>query len=95
MNRYDRLMKRLQDTGVILMDGATGTEIERRGVAQLANAWNGGGAMSDPSVVMAVHEEYILKGAEIIISNIFANTKHVLRDVGREFDFEKLNYKGA
>ena len=88
-------MKRSQDTGVILLEGATGTEIERRGVARLANAWNGGGAMSDPSVVMAVHEEYILKGAEIIISNIFANTKHVLRDVGREFDFEKLNYKGA
>ncbi len=31
MNRYDRLMKRSQNTGVILMDGTTGTEIERRG----------------------------------------------------------------
>ena len=77
------------------MDGATGTEIERRGVAQLANAWNGGGAMSDPGVVIAVHEEYILKGAEIIISNTFANAKHALRDAGREFDFEQLNYKGV
>ena len=74
------------------MNGATGTEIERRGVAQLANTWNGGGAMSDPSVTMAVHEEYILKGAEIIISNTFAKAKHALRDAGREFDFEHLNY---
>ena len=29
MNRYDRLMKKSQDEDVILMDGATGTEIER------------------------------------------------------------------
>ena len=55
-------MKRSQNTGVILMDGASGTEIERRGVTQLVNAWNGGGAMSDPGIVMAVHEEYISKG---------------------------------
>ena len=95
MNRYDRLMKRSQDKDVILMDGATGTEIERRGVAQLANAWNGGGAMSDPDIVMAVHEEYISKGAEIIISNTFANAKHALRDAGREIDFEQLNHRGV
>lgn len=62
MNRYDRLQKRSQNTGVILMDGASGTEIERRGVKQLVNAWNGGGPMSDPGVVMAVHEEYISTG---------------------------------
>ena len=78
MNRYDRLMKKAQDRDVILMDGATGTEIERRGVAQLANAWNGGGAMSDPDTVIAVHGEYISKGAEIIISNTFAIAKYAL-----------------
>ena len=95
MNRYDRLMKKAQDRDVILMDGATGTEIERRGVAQLVNAWNGGGAMSDPDSVIAVHEEYISKGAEVIISNTFANAKHALRDAGREIDFEQLNYRGV
>jgi S-methylmethionine-dependent homocysteine/selenocysteine methylase len=79
MNRYNRLMKKSQDKDVILMDGATGTEIERRGVAQLANAWNGGGAMSDPEIVIVVHEEYISKGAEVIISNTFANGRHAMQ----------------
>ncbi len=51
--------------------------------------------MSDPNVVMAFHEEYILKGSEIIISNTFANAKRALRDAGREFDFEQLNKKGV
>ena len=30
-----------------------------------------------------------------MISNNFANAKHALRDAGREFDFEQLNYKGV
>ena len=71
-------MKKSKDKDAILMDGATGTEIERRGVTQLPNAWNGGGAMSDPDIVRAVHQEYILQGAEIIITNNFANAKHAL-----------------
>ena len=40
MARYDQLMKKSKDEDAILMDGATGTEIERRGVTQLTNAWN-------------------------------------------------------
>ena len=63
-------------------------------MAQLVNAWNCGGAMSDPGVLMAVHEAYISEGAEIIITNTFANAKNALRDAKREFDFEQLNYKG-
>ena len=40
MAQYDQLMKESKDKDAILMDGATGTEIERRGVTQLTNAWN-------------------------------------------------------
>ena len=73
------------------MDGATGTEVERRGVDQLTNAWNGGAALSDPDILRTVHEDYIQNGAEIIISNTFANAKHALADAGQENNFEKLN----
>ena len=45
MGGYDRLMGRIANGERILIDGATGTEIERRGVPQLENAWNGGGAL--------------------------------------------------
>ena len=84
-------MERAKNEHVILMDGATGTEVERRGVAQLNNAWNGGAALSDPDILRTVHEDYIQNGAEIIITNTFANAKHALMDAGRETDFEKLN----
>ncbi len=85
------MMERAKNEHVILMDGATGTEVERRGVAQLDNAWNGGAALSDPDILRTVHEDYIQNGAEIIISNTFANAKHALIDAGRETDFEQLN----
>ena len=51
--------------------------------------------MSDPDTVIAVHEPYISKGTEIIISNTFATAKHALRDARREIDFEQLNYRGV
>lgn len=84
-------MERAKNEHVILMDGATGTEVERRGVVQLNNAWNGGAALSDPDTLRAVHEDYIQNGAEIIISNTFANAKHALMDAGHGNNFEKLN----
>jgi len=34
MNRYSSLMKRVKDGECILIDGATGTEVERKGVPQ-------------------------------------------------------------
>ena len=95
MNRYNRLMERINAGECILIDGATGTEVERRGVPQLNNAWNGGGALSHPDIVRRIHQDYIDRGAEIIISNTFATTKHALADAGHESDFEALNRRGV
>ncbi len=95
MNRYDRLMNRIAAGERILIDGATGTEIERRGVPQLDNAWNGGGALSHPTVLRTVHEDYIREGSEIVISNTFATHRHALRDAGSEHQFEVLNRRGV
>ena len=55
MNRYQQLIDRIGAGEKILIDGATGTEIEHRGVPQLENAWNGGGALSHPDIVRQVH----------------------------------------
>ena len=41
MTRYLEFVDRFKDEIPILIDGATGTEAERRGVPQLTNAWNG------------------------------------------------------
>ncbi|HUV28307.1 MAG TPA: homocysteine S-methyltransferase family protein [Anaerolineales bacterium] len=94
MNRYQALIQRLDNGEQILIDGATGTEIERRGVPMVDNAWNGMGAMTHPDIVRQVHEDYIRCGAQIIISNTFSTSRHVLQDAGFEEHFEVLNRRG-
>lgn len=91
MTRYDRLMDRLARGDTVLMDGGTGTELERRGVPQLENAWNGGATLSHPAIVEAIHADYIGHGADIVISNTFGAGRHNLADAGVPDQFETCN----
>ncbi|MEM6489753.1 MAG: homocysteine S-methyltransferase family protein [Pseudomonadota bacterium] len=95
MDRYRRMMERIAGGARILMDGATGTEVERRGAAQLDNAWNAGAALCDPDLVRQVHVDYLTSGAELIISNTFATTLHALADAGEGTRFEAYNRRGV
>jgi homocysteine S-methyltransferase len=88
--RYKSVIKRINNGERILIDGATGTECERRGVPQVLNAWNSGAALSHPDIVRSIHEEYIDCGAEIIITNTFSSSRHALRSAGIEHRFEEL-----
>ena len=95
MERYLKFVDRFATDGTILIDGATGTEAERRGVPQLKNAWNGGGALSHPDIIRQIHLDYIGCGAEIIISNTFATNKHALSDAGEDHLFKEYNSKAV
>ena len=94
MNRYEKLILKARNGKIILLDGATGTEAERRGVPQLKHAWNGGAAITHPEILMEIHEEYINLGSEIIISNTFANSMHALEDANESENFYCLNEQG-
>ena len=95
MTRYDRLMARLATGECILTDGATGTEAERRGIPQLENAWNGGGALSHPDIIRQIHFDYLAAGAEVVISNSFATHLHALEDAGEGHRFEDYNRRAV
>ena len=58
-DRYKSIIQRINNGERILIDGATGTECERRGVPQVVNTWNSGAALSHPQIVKTIHEEYI------------------------------------
>ena len=88
--RYQAIWDRICQGERILLDGATGTECERRGVPQVVNTWNSGAALSHPEIVRTIHEEYIECGAEIIITNTFSSSRHCLRSAGIEDRFEAL-----
>lgn len=95
LQKYYQILNFMKSGGCVLLDGATGTELERRGVPQIANAWNGGGALSHPDILKNIHKSYIKSGAQIIISNTFATCKHTLKDADQLHNFEKLNSAGV
>lgn len=95
MSRYDELLQRLNAGERIMIDGGTGSEVERRGAPKLDNAWSGGGALDAPDIVRDIHEEYIRHGAEIIISNTFSTGRNTLQDAGVEAQFEALNRRAV
>lgn len=95
MTRLERLMSRVASGEIVLIDGATGTECERRGVPMLAGAWNGGAALSHPEIVRGIHEDYIAAGAQVIIANTFATHRHALEAAGAGEDFVAYNRRGV
>ena len=93
--RYQRLMDQIESAKPVLIDGATGTEVERRGVPKLTHAWNAGGTLSSSTVVQQIHEDYIRCGARIIISNTFATHRSTLEDAGVGDQFEAYNRRAV
>ena len=87
--------ERLKDSRPILLDGATGTELQSRGVPMNNVAWSGLAVATHPDVVRQVHLDYIRVGAEIIITNTFASGRHMLRAAGVEGRTEEINRQAA
>ncbi len=81
------LERRMGEGEVIILDGATGTELERRGVPMDDAAWCAAALVTHPETVREVHEDYIRAGAEVIITNTFPTARHVLgpADLGNRF----------
>jgi len=67
---------------LLLIDGAMGTELEKRGVPMSAQSWSGASLIEHPDAIVAVHEDYIRAGAQVIITNTFAVAPYVLEDLG-------------
>jgi len=85
------LTQRLANNEVILIDGGTGTELERHNVPMVLEAWSAAACLTHPDVVRAVHETYIRAGAEMIIANTYACSRHLLAEAGLDEHFEMLN----
>lgn len=87
--------RRLAAGEVILIDGATGTDIERRGVPMVQNAWCGISSLTHPDDVRAVHRAHIEAGAELIIANTYASSRHLLAWADQEPHFVEINARSV
>jgi S-methylmethionine-dependent homocysteine/selenocysteine methylase len=85
------LMTYLADGNIVLMDGAMGTELDRRDVPMHGKAWSAAAMTTHPAEVCGVHADYIRGGARMHITNSFALARHVLEPAGFGDDVEAFN----
>ena len=81
----------------ILLDGATGTELARRGVSTTLPLWSVH-ALADEGglkVLRAIHEDYARAGAEILVTNTFRTTPRALRKGGAETEWRLFNRRAV
>jgi methionine synthase I (cobalamin-dependent) len=70
---YGPLRERLARGGTVVLDGGIGTEILRRDVT-----WADHQVLDRPTVVRAIHRDYVEAGADVISTNTFQLTRRAL-----------------
>jgi len=73
------LTARLTRGELVLLDGALGTELERRGVSTALPLWSARALIDAPERVREIHEEYVRAGADVLTADTFRTTPRVLR----------------
>ncbi len=83
--------ERLAEGRVILLDGGTGSELRRRGVALSPVCWSAAANLNQAERLQAIHRDYIRAGADIVTANTFATTRFVLAAAGLADRFVEIN----
>ncbi len=79
---YDHIAEKLETGGPIIIDGGTGTDLEKRGAKMVGAAWCAYATRTSPDVLRQVHEDYIAAGAEVIAANTYATTLPMIEAAG-------------
>lgn len=81
----------------VLLDGAVGTELSRRGVDTTLPLWSARALLSDGGLqtLRRIHEEYARAGAEILVTNTFRTTLRALRRAGVPGEWEAANRRAV
>lgn len=72
------LEARIREGPLLVLDGATGTELERRGVPSALPLWSAPALLDHADVVLRIHAEYAEAGAELITANTFRTQRRTL-----------------
>ena len=89
------IVDRLSNGEMLLLDGGTGSELQRRGADVLKEAedrlkaWSATANIEYADVVQQVHSDYLRVGADIIISNNFWTTPTRLERIGENENWRK------
>src|SRR5262249_55326754 len=90
MSPYPRLLERLVAGQTIILDGPTGTELQRRGAPMDPGAWCGPATLSNERLLVEIHRDYIEAGAEVITANTYAASRLMLGAAGMADKSEEI-----
>ena len=88
---YADLLARIDAGDVVVIDGGTGTEIQRRGVAMDGETWCAEANIGAPDTVREVHSSYVDAGAELILTNTYPTSPLLFDHLGRSDDVEPID----
>ena len=88
---YEVLAQKLDKGALIILDGGTGTDIQRRGVPMNDEVWCAMANLTHGDTVRAVHEDYVRAGAEIVTANTYASSPLSFASLGREDELEGID----
>jgi S-methylmethionine-dependent homocysteine/selenocysteine methylase len=88
---YELIAQKLDKGQTIILDGGTGTDIQRRGAPMSGDTWCAEANLTHPEIVHAVHDDYIRVGADIITANTFATSALLFNAIGRDRDLTKID----
>jgi S-methylmethionine-dependent homocysteine/selenocysteine methylase len=90
------IRQRLALGEVLLLDGATGSELDRRGVnvslgasQGQPGAWSAAANIDAPEIVSQVHQDYLGLGVDILTSNNFWTCPTQLATIGQERSWKR------
>ena len=88
---YARIAAKLRLGDRIILDGGTGTDLQRRGAPMSGDTWCADANLTHPDIVRAVHRGYIDAGADIITANTFATSPLLFSHLGRIADMVRID----
>jgi 5-methyltetrahydrofolate--homocysteine methyltransferase len=92
MNKTD--FKQLLSERLIILDGAMGTEMHKRGYLT-ANTCPEELNLSAPEKIQAIHRSYLEAGTNLIFTNTFGANRHKLNDYGLADKCDAINTAGV
>ncbi len=84
------LAEKLTRGDITLLDGALGTELERRGIATSLPLWSARALVDAPDRVREIHEEYVRAGADILTADTFRTTPRSLEKAKMAEESDRL-----
>lgn len=87
--------ERLRQGEIFILDGATGTELQRRHFPTPLPLWSAAPLLSHPGAIRQVHLDYLAAGADILTTNTFRTHRRTLAQAGIADRAQTLAYRAV